>query len=52
MMNLIVGIISALAIGFVSLWIFRPSFRKWVERPKYTVLQNDQRFREIEQKRY
>jgi membrane-associated phospholipid phosphatase len=52
MMDLIVGIITAFAIGFVLLWILRPSLRKWVERPKYTVLRNDQRFKETEQKRF
>jgi hypothetical protein len=46
MIDFIVGLISVIAAGFVSLWILRPSFRKWVEQPKYTVLENDQRFKE------
>jgi hypothetical protein len=32
-----------IAAGFLSLWILRPPFRKWVEQPKYTELKNDQR---------
>jgi hypothetical protein len=39
-------IATVIAAAFVAVWITRPSFRKWVERPKYTVLQNDQRFKE------
>jgi hypothetical protein len=46
MINFIVGTVSAMAVGFVLFWIFRPSFRKWVEQPKYTVLENHRQFRE------
>jgi len=49
MINFIVGIVTVIAIGFVLLWVLRPSFRKWVERPKYTVLENDQRLKETKQ---
>lgn len=51
MINIIVGIITAIAAGFLLLWILRPSFRKWVEQPKYTMLENDKRFREAEEKK-
>jgi hypothetical protein len=50
MINFIVGIISVMAAGFVVVWIARPSFRKWIEQPKYTVLENDRRFKETQQK--
>jgi hypothetical protein len=45
MINIVVSIITLITAGFLILWILRPSFRNWVERPKYTMLQNDQRFR-------
>jgi hypothetical protein len=50
MINFIVVIISVFAIGFLVLWILQPSFRTWVERPKYMVLENDQRLNETKQK--
>lgn len=46
MINVIVAIVTLIATGFLLLWIFRPSFRKWVEQPKYTMLDNDRRFDE------
>jgi hypothetical protein len=45
MINFIVGIVSVFAIGFLLLGIVQPSFRRWVERPKYAVLENDQRLK-------
>ena len=33
MINIIVGIVTVIAAGFLLLWILRPSFRKWVEQP-------------------
>jgi hypothetical protein len=50
MINIIVGIVTVIAAGFLLLWIFRPSFRKWVEQPKYTMLENDERFKRAEEK--
>ena len=44
MINVIVAIVTIIAAGFMLLWILRPSFRKWVEQPKYTMLANDRRF--------
>lgn len=44
MINIIVAIVTVIAAGFLLLWIVRPSFRKWVEQPKYTMLENDRRF--------
>jgi hypothetical protein len=49
MINIIVGIVTVIAAGFLLLWIFRPSFRKWVEQPKYTMLENDDRFKRAEE---
>ena len=51
MINIIVGIVTVIAAGFLLLWILRPSFRKWVEQPKYTMLRNDQRFKEADEAR-
>jgi hypothetical protein len=48
MINIIVAIVTVIAAGLLLLWILRPSFRKWVEQPKYTMLKNDQRFRDAE----
>lgn len=50
MINVIVAIVTLIAAGFLLLWILRPSFRKWVEQPKYTMLENNQRFRDAEQR--
>lgn len=47
MINVIVSIATALASGFVLLWFLRPSFRKWVEQPKYTIIAYDRLFQEI-----
>jgi hypothetical protein len=46
MINFIVAIVTLIAAGFLLLWILRSSFRTWVERPKYTMLESDQRFRD------
>ena len=51
MINIIVATVTAIAAGFLLLWIVKPSFRKWVEQPKYTMLENDQRFKEAEEAR-
>ena len=51
MINIIVAIVTLIVAAFLLLWIFRPSFRKWVEQPKYTMLENDQRFRHANHRR-
>jgi hypothetical protein len=51
MINVIVIVVTIIAAGLLLVWILRPGFRKWVERPKYTMLENDQRFRDTEQPR-
>ena len=44
MINVIVGIITAIAVGFLLVWIWRPEFRKWIEMPKYKMLREERRF--------
>jgi hypothetical protein len=51
MINIIVAIITLIAAGFLLLWILRPSFRYWVERPKYIMLKRDQRFGDPEKQK-
>jgi hypothetical protein len=51
MINITVAIISLIAVGFVIVWILKPSFRNWVERPKYIMLERDQRFRDSEKQK-
>jgi hypothetical protein len=48
MINIIVAIVTLIAADLLLLWILRPSFRTWVEQPKYTMLKNDQRFRDAD----
>jgi hypothetical protein len=45
MINFIVLATTAISVGFVVLWSLWPCFRKSIEKPKYTVLENDRRFR-------
>jgi hypothetical protein len=47
MINFIVIATTAVSVGFVVFWSVWPAFRKSAERPKYTVLENDRRFRRI-----
>jgi hypothetical protein len=51
MINIIVGVITALAVAFLLFWTFRPSFRKWIELPKYKMLEREERFSEERKKR-
>jgi hypothetical protein len=44
MINIIVGIITGIAVGFLLLWICRPSLREWFEMPKYKMLEEEKRF--------
>lgn len=45
MINFIVVASTAISVGFVVIWSLWPLFRKSAEKPKYTVLENDRRFR-------
>ena len=44
MINLIVAASTAIGAGFLLFWIVRPSFRVWMEMPKYTMLEQERRF--------
>jgi hypothetical protein len=46
MIDLIVGIVTVMAVGSLVLWIGLPRLRTWIEQPKYRILQNDQRQKE------
>jgi hypothetical protein len=48
MINLIVAAMTAIAAGFLLFWIVRPSFRVWMEMPKYKMLEQERRFRDAE----
>ena len=45
MINFILVASTAISVGFVVFWSLWPWFRKSIEKPKYTVLENDRRFR-------
>jgi hypothetical protein len=51
MINMIVFVITALGVMVLLLWAFRPSFREWIERPKYKMLEDDRRFSSQQQYR-
>jgi hypothetical protein len=51
MINIIVGVISAVAFGCLLYWAFRPSVREWFEFPKYKMLADERRFSESDKKR-
>ncbi len=46
MINIIVGVITAVAFGCLMFWAFRPSAREWFEYPKYKMLEDERRFSE------
>lgn len=44
MIDIIVSVITAIALGCLFFWAFRPSVRQWFEFPKYKMLQDERRF--------
>ena len=48
MIDIIVGVISAIAFGTLIFWAIRPVARKWFEFPKYKMLEDEKRFSELE----
>jgi hypothetical protein len=44
MINIIVGVITAVASGCLLYWAFRPSAREWFEYPKFKMLADERRF--------
>lgn len=51
MINIIVGVITAVAFGGLLYWAFRPSARQWFEFPKYKMLDDERRFSESDKER-
>jgi hypothetical protein len=46
MINIIVGVITAIAFGILIFWGLRPAAREWFEFPKYKMLEDEKRFAE------
>lgn len=44
MINLIVIAISAIMLALLLVWWRWPSFRAWIEAPKYSMLRQERRF--------
>jgi len=44
MMDAIVLMAVALALGFLAAWVVSPRLRLWIERPKYRFLRDVQRY--------
>ena len=44
MFNLLVTLMSLIAAAFVVVWFLRPDFRRWIEQPKYRLLEQEKRF--------
>jgi hypothetical protein len=51
MINTIVEVITATALGILIFWAFRPSAREWFEFPKHKMLEDDKRFSEFDEDR-
>jgi hypothetical protein len=47
-MDLIVGLSVLFALAFLAAWIFSPSLRAWVERPKYRLQENMRRYDQVQ----
>jgi hypothetical protein len=41
MINIVVGVITAIAFGILIFWALRPAAREWFEFPKYKMLEDD-----------
>lgn len=50
LVDVIIGIVTALLGGFVTIWALYSQLRPWLEAPKYRVLEWEERFSETEQK--
>jgi hypothetical protein len=51
MIDIIVGTISAVALGCLLYWASRPVARHWFEFPKYKMLEDERRFSEVDKVR-
>ena len=47
MIDIIVSVITAIALGCLLYWAFRPAVRQWFEFPKYKMLEDERRFSEL-----
>jgi hypothetical protein len=52
MIDAIVAIITLATAGVVLFWIVRPSVRSWIEKPKYTMLEDAEKLQETEIRQY
>jgi hypothetical protein len=48
MINIIVGVITAITFGILILWALKPAAREWFEFPKYKMLEDERRFAEFD----
>ena len=44
MIDIIVSVITALGLGCLLYWAFRPAVRQWFEFPKYKMLEDEKRY--------
>ena len=51
MIDIIVSAITAIALGCLLYWAFRPAVRQWFEFPKYKMLEDERRFSEADKAR-
>jgi hypothetical protein len=51
MIDIIVSVITALALGCLLYWAFRPDVRQWFEFPKYKMLEDERRFSQAAKER-
>jgi hypothetical protein len=49
--NLIVGAVTLLMLGFVAVWLLAPHLRGWLEAPKYHFLERQRRFPAVTRER-
>ena len=51
MIDIIVSVITAIALGCLLYWAFRPAVRQWFEFPKYKMLEDERRFSDVDKVR-
>jgi len=44
MFTLLVAALTGVVVLFVIVWLLRPGFRRWIEAPKYRMLEQERRF--------
>mgnify|MGYP001771049705 CR=1 FL=1 len=43
MFNLLITLMTLIAVAFICVWWWRPDFRRWTEAPKYHLLEQERR---------